>query len=78
MTEVVQTVKHPRTHQQAEDNEDSVKLDEHEKFPVESPLLNSAETKYSKSPGRLTPLTDIKRNSLRMSGTKSGRSSLMG
>nr|AML77721.1 putative LOV domain-containing protein [Agave tequilana] len=78
MTEVVQTVKHPRTHQQAEDNEDSVKLDEHEKFPVESPLLNSAETKYSKSPGRLTSLTDIKRNSLRMSGTKSGRSSLMG
>nr|AML78250.1 putative LOV domain-containing protein [Chlorogalum pomeridianum] len=78
MTEVVQTVKHPRTHQHSEDNKDSVKLDEHDKFPVESPLLNSAETKYYKSPSRLSPMMDFKRNSSRMSSTKSGRSSLMG
>nr|AML79273.1 putative LOV domain-containing protein [Maianthemum canadense] len=78
MTEVVQTVKHPRTRPQDEDHDIAEKLEEQVKFPVESPLLNSADPKYFKSPGRLTPLIDIKRNSSRMSSRKSGRSSLMG
>nr|AML77910.1 putative LOV domain-containing protein [Lomandra longifolia] len=78
VTEVLQTLKNPRSHPQTEDNEDSLKFDEHEKFPVESPLVNSADTKYFKSPGRLTPLTDFKRSSSRMSSRKSGRSSLIG
>nr|AML78116.1 putative LOV domain-containing protein [Eriospermum lanceifolium] len=76
MTEVVQTVKHPRAHPQAQDHEFTVKLDD-QKFSVESPLQNSADPKYFKSPGRLTPLMDLKRNSSRIS-RKSGRSSLMG
>nr|AML77185.1 putative LOV domain-containing protein [Allium sativum] len=71
MTEVVQTVKHPRAHPHAE--EDVVLLEEHEKFPAESPLLNPTDTKNYKSPGRLTPVYDIK--GLRR---KSERSSLMG
>nr|AML77634.1 putative LOV domain-containing protein [Allium commutatum] len=71
MTEVVQTVKHPRAHPHAE--EDVVLLEEHEKFPAESPLLNPMDTKNYKSPGRLTPVYDIK--GLRR---KSERSSLMG
>lgn len=78
MAEVVQTVKHPGTCPQDEDHDDAEKLEETEKFPVESPLLNSADPKYFKSPGRLTPVTDIKGNSPRMSSRKSGRSSLMG
>lgn len=71
MTEVVQTVKHPRAHPHAE--EDVVLVEEHEKFPVESPLLNPTDTKNYKSPGRLTQMYDPK--GLRR---KSERSSLIG
>lgn len=76
MTEVVQTVKHP--HAQAKGLEVAVKPDEHEKCYIESPLSNSADTKYFKSPGRLTPLAEAKTESSRCSSRKSGRSSLIG
>nr|AML77916.1 putative LOV domain-containing protein [Sansevieria trifasciata] len=78
ITEVVQTVKHPRTRPQDEDRDGAEKLEEQEKFPVESPLLKSADPKYSKSPDRLTPLIDIRRSSSRMSSRKSGHSSFLG
>lgn len=77
MTEVVQTVKHSRSHSQAAD-EIAVKLDEHEKFYVDSPLQKSSEIKNFQSPGRSTPLWDTKSKSPRMSMRKSGRSSLIG
>ncbi|KAJ6794458.1 phototropin-2-like [Iris pallida] len=76
MSEVLQTVKHP--HAQAKDLEVGVKPDEHEKCYIESPLSNSAETKYFKSPGRLTPLAEAKTESSRFNSRKSGRSSLIG
>nr|AML78540.1 putative LOV domain-containing protein [Xeronema callistemon] len=76
ITEVVQTVKHPRTPSQA--YETAEKLAEHEKINTESPLQNPADTKYFKSPGRLTPLIDVKRTSSSLSSRKSERSSLMG
>nr|XP_010927463.1 phototropin-2 isoform X1 [Elaeis guineensis]XP_029121749.1 phototropin-2 isoform X1 [Elaeis guineensis] len=77
ITEVVQTVKHPRSHSQAAD-EFAVKLDEHEKFYVDSPLQKSSDIKNLKSPGRLTSLQDAKSESPGMSIRKSGRSSLIG
>nr|AML77349.1 putative LOV domain-containing protein [Sabal bermudana] len=77
ITEVVQTVKHPRSHSQAAD-EFAVKLDEHEKFYADSPLQKSSDNKNLKSPGRLTPLLDANSESPSMSIRKSGRSSLIG
>nr|AML78298.1 putative LOV domain-containing protein [Uvaria microcarpa] len=76
MTEVVQTVKHPRSHNQAA---------EHEKFYLDSPLPKSAETEYLKTPSQETPQRDLKTASSRF-GTgpeankqarKSSRISLM-
>lgn len=77
ITEVVQTVQHPRSHSQVAD-EFVAKLDEHEKFYVDSPLQKSSDIKNLKSPGRLTPLRDAKCESPRRSIRKSGLSSLIG
>ncbi|ONK68767.1 uncharacterized protein A4U43_C05F15790 [Asparagus officinalis] len=90
MTEVVQTVKNRRPHPQDE-HEVAVKIDKPEKSPVESPLVNPADPKYSKSPlvnpadpkyfklpSKMSPLADLKGNSSNMGSRKSGRSSLMG
>nr|AML78885.1 putative LOV domain-containing protein [Strelitzia reginae] len=78
MEEVVQTVKHPRSHSQVVDHDIAMKLEEHEKIHIDSPLQDSSENKHFKSPGRMTPPLDIKEGSSRMSSRKSGRSSLMG
>nr|AML77052.1 putative LOV domain-containing protein [Asparagus densiflorus] len=77
MNEVVQTVKNRRSHPQDE-HEVAAKIDKPEKLPVESPLLNPADPKYFKSPGKMSPLADLKRSSSKMGSRKSGRSSLMG
>nr|AML78752.1 putative LOV domain-containing protein [Heliconia sp. BC-2016] len=79
MEEVVQTVKHrPRSQSQALDHDIAMKLDEHEKFHIDSPLQDFSENKHFKSPGRIIPPLDAKHKSSRMSSRKSGRSSLMG
>nr|AML76946.1 putative LOV domain-containing protein [Borya sphaerocephala] len=79
MTEVVQTVRRPRPYSQAANPDVIVKPSEHEKFHVDSPLQNSEERKYPNSPGsRLSPQVDAKKESLRLSSRKSGRSSSMG
>ncbi|KAJ8491144.1 hypothetical protein OPV22_012865 [Ensete ventricosum] len=76
--EVVQTVKHPRSHSQAIDHDTAIKLDAHETIQIDSSLQDSSEIKHFKSPGRITTSMDTKRESSRMSSTKPGRSSSMG
>nr|AML79333.1 putative LOV domain-containing protein [Mapania palustris] len=80
ITEVVHTVKHPRSHSQPAEIEISIKLNEPEKLErVDSPLRTPSETKGSfKSPGRLTPLRDFQSEPARLSTRKSGRLSLIG
>ncbi|KAJ0987145.1 hypothetical protein J5N97_005501 [Dioscorea zingiberensis] len=78
ITEVVQTVKHPRSHSQAGELEIAVKPEEHKKFPVDSPMHKFSDIKGLKSPARQSPLLDAKSEPLRRSGRKSARSSLMG
>ncbi|XP_020080074.1 phototropin-2-like isoform X2 [Ananas comosus] len=79
ITEVVQTVRHPHTHSQVvAEHEFPAKLNEQENVYIDSPLQTPAELKSFKSPGRLTPLIDVKNESSRMSTRKSGRLSLIG
>nr|AML78403.1 putative LOV domain-containing protein [Colchicum autumnale] len=78
MTEVVQTVKHPRSHSLAADHEAAVKLKNYEKLHSDSPLQTPSRTKSLILPGRLTPLIDAKSESPRRNTRKSGHSSLMG
>nr|AML78715.1 putative LOV domain-containing protein [Lilium sargentiae] len=78
ITEVVQTVKHPRSHSQPAVIEDVLKLDEHENFHTDSPLRNPVDTRSSKPPGRPTAQVDSKIESTKSSMRKSGRLSLMG
>ncbi|WOK91961.1 LOV domain-containing protein [Canna indica] len=76
--EVVQTVKHPRSHSQAVDRDFAMKLDENEKIHIDSPLQVSLENKNFKWPGRMDSPLNAKIDSPRMGSRKSGRSSLMG
>nr|AML79106.1 putative LOV domain-containing protein [Lepidosperma gibsonii] len=82
MTEVVHTVKHPRRRSQPIETEIEIpiKLNEPEKLgSVDSPLRTTSDAKgFFKSPGRLTPLHDLKSESERLSTRKSGRLSLIG
>nr|AML78083.1 putative LOV domain-containing protein [Dioscorea villosa] len=78
ITEVVQTVKHPRTQSLHGDLEIAANLEEHEKFVVDSPIHKFSDFKGLKSPARQSPLLDAKSEPLRRSGRKSARSSLMG
>ncbi|XP_020575979.1 phototropin-2-like isoform X2 [Phalaenopsis equestris] len=77
-TEVVQTVRHPRTHLEATEFDTATKIDDKEKGRTKSPLQGAAEIKNFNSPGRWTPLHDMKNESLRTSIRKSGRLSLLG
>lgn len=82
MTEVVQTVKHPRSHIQAVSDETTGKHEEEEKFF----LPKSAELENMSAPGRQTPQLDSRSDVSRLSSyeeagkksRKSGRTSLMG
>uniref|UniRef100_A0A126WXU9 non-specific serine/threonine protein kinase n=1 Tax=Austrobaileya scandens TaxID=13351 RepID=A0A126WXU9_9MAGN len=85
MTEVVQTVRHPRTHIQTEDHEAASKPEGHgELFHLDSPLQKSAEVENLKTSSR-HPQPDVKPNVSRMSASldaskkdrKSSRVSLM-
>lgn len=76
--EVVQTVKHPRSHSQAVDHDIAIKFDAHETIQIDSSLQDSSEIKHFKSPGRMTISLDAKRESSRMSSWKPGRSSSTG
>ncbi|XP_039145243.1 LOW QUALITY PROTEIN: phototropin-2-like [Dioscorea cayenensis subsp. rotundata] len=78
ITEVVQTMKHPRSQSLPGDLEMAAHLEEHEKFVVDSPLHKFSDLKDLKSPARQSPLLDAKSDLLRRSGRKSARSSLMG
>lgn len=82
MTEVVQTVKHPRSHIQAASDDTTGKHEEEEKFF----LPKSAELENMSAPGRQTPQLDSRSDVSRLSSykeagkksRKSGRTSLMG
>ncbi|XP_058073309.1 phototropin-2-like isoform X2 [Magnolia sinica] len=87
ITEVVQTMKHPRVHiLQEADSEVPGKSMEHEKFYLDSPLPKSAEVENLNTPSRETPQRDGKSEVSRMSTShdakkkarKSARISLMG
>lgn len=78
MDEVVQTVKHPRSHSQAVDRDISMKLDENEAIHIDSRIQDSLANKYFSSPSRVTASMDVKHESSRMGSRLSGRSSLMG
>nr|AML78318.1 putative LOV domain-containing protein [Cyperus papyrus] len=79
ITEVVQTVQHPRKSQPT-GVELPIKLNEPEKLgSVDSPQRTTSEAKgFFKSPGRFTPLHDFKSESPQHSTRKSVRLSLMG
>ncbi|URE26748.1 PAS fold [Musa troglodytarum] len=76
--EVVQTVKHPRSHSQAVDHDIAIKLDANETIQIDSSLQDSSAIRHFKSPGRMTTSLDTKRESSRMSSWKPGRSSSTG
>nr|AML77584.1 putative LOV domain-containing protein [Masdevallia yungasensis] len=77
IAEVVQTVRHPRTHLEATELEAATKIDDKVQGYTKSPLQGATDIKNLNSPGKRTPLHDIKSESLRTSFRKSGRSSLM-
>ncbi|XP_077216359.1 phototropin 2 isoform X2 [Tasmannia lanceolata] len=66
ITEVVQTVKHPRAHVEATD-EVPDEIMEHDKFLLDSPLPKSASIEILKTPSRQTPRRDTKNETSRMS-----------
>ncbi|XP_056170082.1 phototropin-2 isoform X1 [Syzygium oleosum] len=84
MTEVVQTVKHPRSHIRSISND--VKNEVLERFNLDSFLPKSTDTEKLSTPGRKTPLVDRTSNWQRTSSVqevekksrKSGRISLVG
>ncbi|XP_065637029.1 phototropin-2 isoform X1 [Quercus suber] len=86
ITEVVQTVKHPRSHTQATNRDTTSKHDEQEKFDLDYILPKSAEIQNISTPGGQTPQSDyrddVSRSSLSQEAgkksRKSGRVSLMG
>uniref|UniRef100_A0A126X2Y3 non-specific serine/threonine protein kinase n=1 Tax=Goodyera pubescens TaxID=78780 RepID=A0A126X2Y3_GOOPU len=77
ITEVVQRVKHPRSHSKSIELDSISNVEECEKLYTNSPLPVIANIKNLKSP-RMTPLHDFRNESLGTSNRKSGRSSLMG
>nr|AML79436.1 putative LOV domain-containing protein [Nandina domestica] len=86
MTEVVQTVKHPRSHNPSSGPGTPSQPPEHEKFNIEYLLPKYTEFRSLSTPGRQTPRLDTRKDAPRMSSThdggkkprKSGRVSLMG
>nr|AML78048.1 putative LOV domain-containing protein [Cercidiphyllum japonicum] len=85
ITEVVQTVKHPRSHIQATSHDTTGKHEE-EKFNLDYFLPKSAEIENMSTPGRQTPQLDSRSDVSHTSSSqeagkksrKSGRNSLMG
>ncbi|KAG0467894.1 hypothetical protein HPP92_017222 [Vanilla planifolia] len=77
ITEVVQTMKQPRTNSKGTEHEATTKVDA-EKIFMYSPFQSTVDISDLESPGRLTPLDDPRNESLRASMRKSGRHSLMG
>lgn len=85
ITEVVQTVKHPRSHTQATSHDTTSKHEE-EKFDLDYILPKSAEIQNISTPGGQTPQSDyrddVSRSSLSQEAgkksRKSSRISLMG
>ncbi|KAG0466221.1 hypothetical protein HPP92_017801 [Vanilla planifolia] len=77
ITEVVQTMKQPRTNSKGTEHETTTKVDA-EKIFTYSPFQSTVDISDLESPGRLTPLDDPRNESLRASMRKSGRHSLMG
>ncbi|GMY39154.1 putative LOV domain-containing protein [Fagus crenata] len=86
ITEVVQTVKHPRPHIQAMSHDTTSKHEEQEKFDLDYILPTSAEIQNMITPGGQTPQSDYRDDVSRSSSCqqagkksrKSGRISLMG
>nr|AML77123.1 putative LOV domain-containing protein [Alangium chinense] len=86
MTEVVQTVKHPRTHIQPANHDTTGKHEMDEKFILDYILPKSTEIENMSTPGRQTPQLDYKNDISRTSycqdfdkkSGKSGRMSLLG
>ncbi|KAF6160905.1 hypothetical protein GIB67_025440 [Kingdonia uniflora] len=87
INEVVQTLKHPRAHIQANNHDSPPKLEDQEKFNLDFFLPKStADFESLSTPGRHTPLLNATSNSSRKNSThdankksrKSGRTSLMG
>nr|AML77448.1 putative LOV domain-containing protein [Buxus sempervirens] len=85
ITEVIQIVKHPRTHSQSVDHDAPCKLEEREKLNPDY-VLESAEFENLSTPGRRTPQFDARSDISQASSCqdagkksrKSGRSSLTG
>ncbi|PPR82661.1 hypothetical protein GOBAR_AA38054 [Gossypium barbadense] len=82
MTEVVQTVKHPHSHNQTISNDATNKDEEQEKFNLDYVLPQSAEIENTSTPGRYTPQSDFSTatpmQEFDKKSRKSARVSLMG
>ncbi|KAA3463057.1 phototropin-2-like [Gossypium australe] len=82
MTEVVQTVKHPHSHNQTISNDATIKVEEQEKFNLDYVLPQSAEIENTSTPGRYTPQSDFSTatptQEFDKKSRKSARVSLMG
>ncbi|XP_062081470.1 phototropin-2 [Humulus lupulus] len=85
MTEVVQTVKDPKSHNRSISHDINYKSGDLDKFNLNDVLSESVETKSTGTPGRKTPqldpINDVSRKSTQDAGNrsrKSGRVSLLG
>ncbi|MBA0804323.1 hypothetical protein Gohar_003912, partial [Gossypium harknessii] len=82
MTEVVQTVKHPHSHNQTISNDATNKVEEQEKFNLDYVLPQSAEIENTSTPRRNTPQSDFSTatpiQEFDKKSRKSARVSLMG
>nr|AML77326.1 putative LOV domain-containing protein [Loropetalum chinense] len=86
ITEVVQTVKHPGSHNQSASHDAAGKHEEEEKFNLDYFLPKSAEIGSMSTPGKQTPLLETRSDVSLVSSSqeagkksrKSGRNSLMG
>ncbi|XP_040964073.1 phototropin-2 isoform X1 [Gossypium hirsutum] len=82
MTEVVQTVKHPHSHNQTISNDATNKVEEQEKFNLDYVPPQSAEIENTSTPGRNTPQSDFSTatpmQEFDNKSRKSARVSLMG
>lgn len=77
ITEVVQTVKNPRSHNRAMSHDTTRKKEDLEKFNLDYVLPKSVEA-ANDTPGRQTPQQDLKDDGLGKKPRLSSRVSLMG
>ncbi|XWS39647.1 hypothetical protein CRYUN_Cryun18bG0072900 [Craigia yunnanensis] len=82
ITEVVQTLKHPRSHTRTISNDATYKLEDQNKFNLDYVLPKSAEIENMSTPGRYTPRSDFSTatpmQEISKKTRKSARISLMG